>query len=76
MKAEPSAYDMALFVADKLAWDMDGTPPYDAVLRAALEQSLEAASLAYMDYIVTHQIILHPHRRFIEGADFLRKKYK
>ena len=36
LKADPSAYDMALFVADKLAWDQEGTPPFYAVVEGAL----------------------------------------
>jgi len=39
-------------------------------------QSLEAASLAYMDYIVENKMILHPHRWFEEGRDFLRALIK
>ena len=72
LRANPSAYDMALFVADKLAWDQEGEPPYYATVSAALGQSLEAASLAYMDYIVDNNMILHPHRWFEEGRAFLQ----
>lgn len=74
LKANPSAYDMVLFVADKLSWDKEGQPPYFDIVSAALECSLEAASLAYMDYIVDNKMILLPHRWFIEGREFLRKK--
>ena len=72
LKANPSAYDMALFVADKLAWDQ-GVPPFYDILSDALKQSLESASLAYMDYIVEHKMILYPHQWFDEGMRFLRK---
>ncbi|MDR1687054.1 MAG: hypothetical protein LBS21_00380 [Clostridiales bacterium] len=72
LKNNPSAYDMALFTADKLAWDQDGLPPFDAVVRGALTQSLEAASLAYMEYIVTNKMILFAHKWFEEGLQFLR----
>ena len=77
LKANPSAYDMALFVADKLAWDQDGVqavPPFYDILTNALKQSLEAASLAYMDYIVEHKMILYPHQWFDEGMRFLHRK--
>ena len=74
LKANPSAYDMALFVADKLAWDqceIHGEAPFYSVVSEAIKHSLEAASLAYMDYIVGHKIILHPHVWFEEGLAFL-----
>ena len=72
LKANPSAYDMALFVADKLSWDQEGEAPFYSLVSDALKQSLEAASLAYMDYIVEHKMILHPHKWFEEARLFLR----
>jgi putative nucleotidyltransferase with HDIG domain len=77
LKANPSDYDMALFVADKLAWDKDdihSETPFYLVVSEALQHSLEAASLAYMDYIVEHKMILHPHTWFEESRAFLRNK--
>ena len=71
LKSAPSEYDMALFVADKLAWDGDGEAPFYSVVNYALEQSLRAAALAYMDYIVEHKIILYPHDWFEDGVKFL-----
>jgi hypothetical protein len=38
----------------------------------ALTESLEAASLAYQDYIIEHKIILYPHAWFEESVKFLR----
>lgn len=72
LKANPSVYDMALFIADKLAWDQLEEAPFFTIVNNALGKSLELASLAYMDYIVEHKIILHPHKWFVEGVDFLR----
>ena len=71
LKANPSAYDMALFVADKLAWDQDGTPPFYTDVSVALEQSLELASLAYMRYMVENNMILHPHQWWKDGVVWL-----
>jgi putative nucleotidyltransferase with HDIG domain len=76
LNSNPSAYDMALFVADKLAWDKDDPPPFYSVVDDALKHSLEAASLAYMEYIVEHKMILHPHKWFEEGRAFLRNYIK
>jgi predicted HD superfamily hydrolase involved in NAD metabolism len=77
LKVNPSEYDMALFVADKLAWQESydvpvSKAPFYTVVSDALKQSLELASLAYMDYIVEHKMILHPHKWFEDGRDFLR----
>lgn len=74
LKANPSAYDMALFAADKLAWDKDGEAPYYSVVSGALKESPEAASLVYMDYIVDNKMILFPHKWFEESRQFLRNK--
>jgi len=73
LKTYPSAYDMALFIADKLAWDQEGEAPFYSVVSDALKQSLEAASLAYMDYIVDHKMIMYPHKWFEAGVRSLRR---
>jgi len=74
LKATPSDYDMALMIADKLAWDQDGLPPFYDIISEALKQSLEAANLAYMDYIVEHKMIYYPHTWFEDGVKFFREK--
>lgn len=76
LKMNPTAYDMALFIADKLAWDQEGEAPFYSVVNNALKQSLEAASLAYMDYIVDNKMVLHPHIWFEAGMQYLRKVLK
>ena len=73
LKMNPSVYDMALFIADKLAWDQEGEAPFYSVVSEALKRSLEAASLTYMDYIVDNNIILHPHKWFEAGGRSLRR---
>ena len=72
LKNNPSDYEMALFVADKLAWDQEGEAPFYSIVSDALKQSLEAASLAYIDYIIEYNMILHPHKWLEEGRAFLR----
>ncbi len=73
LKANPTKYDMALFIADKLSWDQDGQPPFYNDIDHALEISLEKASLAYMEYIVENKMILFPHKWFTEGLVYLKK---
>jgi predicted HD superfamily hydrolase involved in NAD metabolism len=45
LKGNPSELDKVAFVADKIAWDQFGTPPYLGDLLATLDQSLDQAAL-------------------------------
>lgn len=63
LKAGPLPLDKVLFVADKLAWDQPGEPPYRAALEAALARSLDAAACVYLRYLWERRAILavvHP----------------
>lgn len=71
LKFNPSQYDMALFIADKLSWDQEGTPPFYNIVSESLLLSLEEASLAYINYIIDNNIILQPHSWIIEGKKYL-----
>lgn len=51
LKAAPSPLDTVLFVADKLAWDQKGPPPYAAALQEALSRSLDEAAWVYQNYL-------------------------
>lgn len=73
LKSNASTYDMALFIADKLAWDQEGVPPYYEEVEKALDVSLEKASLTYIDYIFEHEMILYPHTWLIEARQYLNK---
>ena len=61
LRAQASALDMALFLADKIAWDQPGEPPYLPGLKEALENSLPAACRFYMEYTVASGRLLCPH---------------
>lgn len=63
LKAAASLSDKIVFVADKIAWDQTGTPPYSVALQAGLEHSIDAAALAYLDYLWDIRAslrVLHP----------------
>lgn len=63
LKAGASPLDKLVFVADKIAWDQAGQPPYLEVLQAALEHSLDAAALVYIDYLWAQRAqlrVIHP----------------
>jgi predicted HD superfamily hydrolase involved in NAD metabolism len=51
LKTSPGALDLLLFVADKLSWDQEGTPPYAEEIQAALNHSLEEAAWVYQDHV-------------------------
>jgi len=67
LKYNPTQYDMALFIADKLSWDQEGTPPFYDIVSKNLSYSLEKACLSYINYIIDNNIILHPHSWLIAG---------
>lgn len=63
LKPGASELDKVVFVADKIAWDQTGSPPYLAQLQAALEESLDAAALCYLDFLWAQRATLrcvHP----------------
>ncbi|MFP4345342.1 MAG: HD domain-containing protein [Anaerolineales bacterium] len=51
LRAGATPVDKVLFLADKLAWDRPGSPPYAAEIRAHLERSLDAAVCAFLAYL-------------------------
>lgn len=65
LKAGASRLDKVVFLADKLAWDRKGQPPFTAAVSAALESSLDAAALAYQQYMVDSgkMKVVHPWMR-------------
>lgn len=56
-----SDFDLALFLADKIAWDQPGIPPYLNDLKLQLAVSKEAAALVYINYMFNNNIkVVHP----------------
>ena len=72
LKKCPSKYEMSLFIADKLAWDRGGIPPFYEEVNAALAISLEAACWKYMKHMVGNGMILYPHDWFTEAYEQLK----
>ncbi len=73
LKSYPSQYDMALFLADKLSWDQERTPPFYDIVIEALSFSLEKACLAYQNYVINNGMILYPHSWLIESKTSLER---
>ncbi len=51
LKTNSSVLDKIVFVADKLAWDQSGDPPYLTTMTLAADQSLDLAAHCYLDYL-------------------------
>lgn len=76
LRADPSPCDMALFLADKLAWDQPGEPPFRSEIERGLAVSLEQACLNYIDYAMSHGMILTPHRWLTDALEWLKTAMK
>lgn len=72
LRANPSDYDMLLFLADKLAWDRAGAPPFEAAVTKALDRSLARASLVYIDYALDNGMLLFPHGQLNQAKAWLK----
>ncbi len=60
---EADALAKVVFVADKVAWDRPGSPPYLPDVLAGLDRSLDAGACAYLGYLWEKRTVLpvvHP----------------
>ncbi|KAB2451804.1 HD domain-containing protein [Bacillus sp. CH126_4D] len=63
LRKHATKMDLVLFVADKLEWDQNGTPPYLVEIKKGLKKSLEHAAFAYISYLWDREDtlkVLHP----------------
>jgi predicted HD superfamily hydrolase involved in NAD metabolism len=74
LKRAPSAYDLLLFISDKLSWDQAGVPPYYDPVMQALDSSLEYASLLYIRDVLTHNRITYPHSWLKDAFQWLKQR--
>jgi len=51
LKIDSSMLDKIVFVADKIAWDQPGDPPYLPDVISEVDRSLELAAYYYLDYL-------------------------
>lgn len=66
LKQDATLLDKVVFVADKIAWDQPGMPPYLDNIVAALEKSIDHAAFVYLDYLWQMRDtlkVLHPWTR-------------
>lgn len=74
LKEAPTGYEMALFLADKLAWDQDGAPPFYDEVKNALNRSMEKACWEYMRYMNDNGKVLCPHTNWDLAYEWLEKR--
>lgn len=74
LRRDASDIDMIVFLADKISWDQQETPPFLPAVEAGLQKSLKAGCLAYLDYITRHNMILLAHKWLSEAHIWLRKE--
>ncbi|OAB47168.1 bis(5'-nucleosyl)-tetraphosphatase (symmetrical) YqeK [Paenibacillus antarcticus] len=63
LRANATLLDQVLFVADKIAWDQSGAPPYIEELNRNLKNSLTHGAFAYINYLWERQEtlkVVHP----------------
>ena len=72
LRPDASRLDMVLFVADKLAWDQPGTPPYREAVLKGLDASLEAGAYAYIGYLLDNRAALKVVHPWMEAAWWAR----
>jgi predicted HD superfamily hydrolase involved in NAD metabolism len=63
LKPGASLLDKVVFLADKIAWDQVGPPPYLDAVQIALERSLDAAICVYLRYLWERRAtlpVVHP----------------
>lgn len=66
LRRDATPLDKVLFVADKIAWDQADAAPYLAEITAALDQSLDAAVLVYLNWMWAQRStlrVVHPWLR-------------
>lgn len=63
LKAGASLLDKVVFVADKVAWDQPGDPPYLDAIMTALARSLDDAAFCYINFLWQRReslAVVHP----------------
>ncbi len=72
LKANATRLDKVVFLADKIAWDKDGPPPYINKVNEALSESLDSAVLEYLNYLWERRSqlrVIHPW--LVEAREYL-----
>ncbi|PEC83756.1 HAD family hydrolase [Bacillus cereus] len=68
LRKHATKMDLVLFVADKIEWDQNGTPPFLVEVKNGLEKSLEHAAFAYISYLWERKDTLKVIHPWLEEA--------
>ena len=72
LKKNSNLYDKTIFIADKISWDQEGKPPYYEELKSLARESLDEACYFYINYQISNNLLLMPHKWIIEAYDELK----
>ncbi|MNI31403.1 putative nicotinate-nucleotide adenylyltransferase [compost metagenome] len=75
LRANSTLLDQVLFVADKIAWDQPGRPPYLEELNHSLQRSLTHGAFAYIHYLWERKETLKVLHPWLQEA-YLELEYK
>lgn len=73
LKKDASTLDLIVFIADKMAWDGEGTPAWHDVVSKGLEVSLYKGAYEYINYLINSDGILVVHPMLREAYEWLRE---
>jgi len=74
LRSNPSKLDMIIFLADKISWNQEGTPPYLDTVLQGLETSLESGTRNFINYLMDNKKelrVIHPW--LIEAHVFMNR---
>ena len=74
LKKDAGVFDKIIFIADKISWDQEGTPPYYEMLKELAWESLDEACFYYINYQFENHLLLMPHRWIEEAYEDLWAK--
>lgn len=74
LKSGASTGDKVVFLADKIAWDLDGTPPYLDALSRALDTSLDAACRVYLEWMLASPRLQVRHPWAVAALEELQQR--
>lgn len=74
LKKDANNIDKIVFLADKLAWDQEGKPPYFDIVQHSVSISLDKGCYEFMKYQLDHHLLLMPHHWFMEAFQQLERR--
>ncbi|MGX7163958.1 bis(5'-nucleosyl)-tetraphosphatase (symmetrical) YqeK [Enterococcus massiliensis] len=73
LKSHATPLDQVVFLADKIRWDRQETPPFLSELQLALKESMSLGCLCYLDWLFGEDLQV-PHPFAVAAREELKKK--